>query len=377
MAGHMHAAEAADVVTCVADVAGLRQALVDWTDPMKTPDGTNTIIKLVRGSYVIDNAQTTHKLGQFDRQAQNGTPQPLTGSLQILGGYGVGCAESGRVVDASNTVIDGNNQTGAGLSLYGMLGDGLIEGVRFTHMNAGIYMVQYYLDWPTNYHYIMRSVLIDHNVFGGGYGLRIHATSPAGLVAVENSAIVNNDAAVSNFVDLTTGAGGTTNFIGNTVANNRASLSYAPSPPLYIRAAVLLQEYSAAITINMVNNVFHHNTSLVNGVALADLDVSMSNATNASAVVTAANNIYGTLIGTTTSATGNLDVNPRFVFPGGGDFHLLADSPAIDAGLDTLPGGLPVTDVEGNPRLNGAHVDIGAYEYGPMIDRIFGDDLGG
>jgi hypothetical protein len=60
------------------------------------------------------------------------------------------------------------------------------------------------------------------------------------------------------------------------------------------------------------------------------------------------------------------------VFPGGGDFHLAATSPLIDAGT---PGGLfvgePTTDLDGGPRLlagNGTCAvrrDIGAYEFSP------------
>ena len=45
------------------------------------------------------------------------------------------------------------------------------------------------------------------------------------------------------------------------------------------------------------------------------------------------------------------------------DFRLQAGSPCIDAGtLDAL--GLPELDFEGGPRVSGASVDIGAYEFG-------------
>ena len=77
---------------------------------------------------------------------------------------------------------------------------------------------------------------------------------------------------------------------------------------------------------------------------------------------------------------GNIDDNPRFVrMPddGGdgwgvgdnddyGDLHLRIDSPCIDAG-SPLYKGLNATDIDGQPRVIGRAVDMGADEYGKMI----------
>ncbi|HVS02961.1 MAG TPA: right-handed parallel beta-helix repeat-containing protein [Thermoanaerobaculia bacterium] len=54
--------------------------------------------------------------------------------------------------------------------------------------------------------------------------------------------------------------------------------------------------------------------------------------------------------------------DPIFVDHAGGDYHLALTSPAIDAGDDTPPGGLGTHDLDGGPRVQGPHVDIGAYE---------------
>ncbi len=60
----------------------------------------------------------------------------------------------------------------------------------------------------------------------------------------------------------------------------------------------------------------------------------------------------------TSAGTGEVFTNPSFV--AAGDFHLLASSPAIDAGTDASA--TTSEDLEGNPRPLGGAFDIGAYE---------------
>lgn len=64
-----------------------------------------------------------------------------------------------------------------------------------------------------------------------------------------------------------------------------------------------------------------------------------------------------------TSGSGNILQDPLWADPKAGDFRLQAGSPCIDTGtLDAV--GLPELDFEGGPRVSGASVDIGAYEFG-------------
>jgi len=72
------------------------------------------------------------------------------------------------------------------------------------------------------------------------------------------------------------------------------------------------------------------------------------------------------------SGEGNIDANPMFADPAGGDYHLQLGSPCIDAGTNV---GAPTEDIEGNPRpIDGdgdgdADTDMGAYEYvGATVD---------
>jgi parallel beta-helix repeat protein len=73
--------------------------------------------------------------------------------------------------------------------------------------------------------------------------------------------------------------------------------------------------------------------------------------------------------------TGNFGEDPCFVEPGywddynydwvDGDYHLLTDSSCIDAGYPNFVPALNAKDADGEPRIMGDRVDIGADEVGP------------
>jgi len=84
---------------------------------------------------------------------------------------------------------------------------------------------------------------------------------------------------------------------------------------------------------------------------------------------------------------GNIDLDPCFVNPSywnpngttiyakddfwvDGNYHLLDESPCIDAGDPEFVAGPSETDIDGNPRILGEKIDIGADELVPSIPAI-------
>jgi hypothetical protein len=124
---------------------------------------------------------------------------------------------------------------------------------------------------------------------------------------------------------------------------------------------VQISEVNGALSWTFKNNIFYENTPY---------DLNMGNTTS----FTHSNNLYYRAAGgnriyfngryyNATAAKSTFEpscqnTDPKFLSPS--DFHLLPDSPCIDAGVDV--GLTQEEDYEGNPIIG--LPDIGAYEYG-------------
>lgn len=72
------------------------------------------------------------------------------------------------------------------------------------------------------------------------------------------------------------------------------------------------------------------------------------------------------------SGSNLIDTAPGFVARDSGNYTLLPDSPAIDAGDDVPPGGLGSFDAGGGMRIVGFAADIGAHEFGSLAVFVDG-----
>lgn len=67
-----------------------------------------------------------------------------------------------------------------------------------------------------------------------------------------------------------------------------------------------------------------------------------------------------------TGTNGNISVDPQFLAPLAGDFHLMPGSPCINTGSDSDAPAWP--DLDRRTRIFGNHVDMGCFEWRPVIE---------
>ncbi len=335
----MGALEYQSNVACVATAGDLQLALTEAES-----NGQDNTIMVVQGTYT----------GNFNYLSSGGR------SLTLLGGYTTGCAQ--RVVDSANTVLEGTGQGGA-LYLYSDHG-GDIRVDGFTVRNG--------FTGPPGIG------------TGGIFASSRRASGAAGNITLANNTVTNNTSSdgggiyANSYAD--SGNGGTITIVNNIIAGNVACAGCAGGG---VSAGVYSPVQAGAI--NLINNTITGNTGGTGGGGIiiglygkSDGEINCYNniVWNNDAptgkdiylgpgVANGYNNLYANMANNTwTNQGGNFNATPEFI--GGGNYHLQASSPCIDAGDNSAPGLLKI-DLDGGERIvNGgisATVDIGADEY--------------
>ncbi|HEY3268170.1 MAG TPA: right-handed parallel beta-helix repeat-containing protein [Armatimonadota bacterium] len=254
-------------------------------------------------------------------------------------------------VDGASPVLRNNTLSAASYGIYCQSGGApVIQSSVFTANGNGV--------WNRD----NTSPQITGNAFFGN-GRAIYMNGGAPLIA--NNVIRNNtlsaDYGAGLYVD-----GGTPTVANNTIVGNL-------NRPDYAGAAVWVNNASANVTL--VNNIVAFNTS---GVYVNGGGVTFRN-----------NDFYGNQmydygnVADPTGAGGNIKADPKLADVPRADLHIQPDSPARDAGDDSAVASGD-KDMDGQDRVQGPHVDMGAdesddtaYTVAPLVVRVnaaSGDD---
>ncbi len=315
---------------CVSTTLALTQAINSFDSQS---DGSTLTVKVVQGTYAVGNAlgQSTH------------FTYPYSVGFQLLGGYTANCAS--RHVDPFNTVIDGLNQAGGGLSLVLEAdANALVEGVTFTRMtaSAGGSILQFRLDLTSSdvATYEVRFCRFVHN--SGHYLIDLEGAQ----VDFVNNLVADNtltgSGATAVYGQYSYHADGLVVATNNTIANNAGGSGLT----------VDTNSQTSGRFTEISDNILWGN-------AASDLQLDLFDAGNNTLLVDY--NDVGAVTGYLPDAT-NIASDPQFVNPASGSYGLVVNSPSINSGASLQVFGFPTHDLGGGSRVVGSRIDRGAFE---------------
>ena len=310
-------------------------------------NGQDNIIHLTSGTFATSGAA-------FNFSTTSGF------ALTIDGGYDGTCANQDPAPGLS--VLDGGGtnqvfsiQTNGAITLSHLT---IQHGLRAGSSNGGgigIFLNQIQAGDPIPTAILDGDVVRDNSSDYASGALTVFAPSPnpdahEGLVSIRNSLFVGNSAPSAGAIFIDLGPGSSAYLTNSTITGNTCN-----NPGCSITS---LGDASGALNGFVSNTISYANTSTYDFFLYFDGSVEFTN------------DDFGSTTGTpATSSSGNLiGIDPKFT--GSGDYRLTSTSKLLRAGNLTPAGGLPATDLEGNPRSIANRVDMGAFE---NVDVIFVD----
>ena len=234
------------------------------------------------------------------------------------------------------------------------------------------------------------ATLIDGFTITGGAATALGGPpSGGGVYCYRASPTVRNNIVTGNSASGLTGAYGggiycfesDARIINNLVTHNTLSASVSPQTksgagiycnggaPLCVGNTVCDNSQGGGVYLANCDAALHNNL-----IAFNDAGVVASGAT----VALRNNDVYGNVflivrnyagIPDPTGTNGNISADPDFVDKAAEDYHLLGDSPCINAGSSDAPR-MAAKDLDAQPRAMGAGVDIGADEFLPVARTV-------
>src|ERR1035437_4075785 len=208
------------------------------------------------------------------------------------------------------------------------------------------------------------------NYGGGTYSGTFENCSFVGNAAMAaggaSDAVLNN-CVLSNNVAQQQGGGahqGTFNnclLVGNSAPQGGAILVGSPNSTVLNNCTIYGN--SASVEGGGIDSVWvtgnNSNLAATNCIIFGNNSPNGSNYNSTSGIELSFNHCCTTPLQTT--GLGNITNDPAFVDPFNGNLHLQSNSPCINAGNNAYVS--TIIDLDGNPRIRSATVDIGSYEY--------------
>jgi hypothetical protein len=359
------------------------------------------------GIYVVDGAPV---ISHNQITGNDTSAVEYSGNVITYGGEGGGiCVEKGNAVICDNVISNNKGADGGGIAVNG--GTPTIYGNTITANNS----------------YFMCDSAMGYVPCNGG-GIAVRGGSPAiyanrissnsslagyGGGVYSESAVIRDNVISGN--TSTYGGGisqGGGSILRNSIFSNTASsdgggvrcfenieladnLIYGNSASGRGGGIAVDRSMASAgsIAVRLLNNTLAGNTAASSGGALAVISTNTTSDTGAvltnNIVAFNGSGVYasGTAAPTfshncvyqntaydyqgvtdPTGTNGNIRANPQFKDAANKEYHLVVGSQCIDAGDDSAVT-TGDTDLDGNGRIIGAHVDIGCYETAPSAGR--------
>ncbi|HEY3267645.1 MAG TPA: right-handed parallel beta-helix repeat-containing protein [Armatimonadota bacterium] len=283
-------------------------------------------------------------------------PVSLASGVSLLGGFGgAESASAQRDPRANRTVLDGNragtvvaitaagsavttvdgfvvrNGSGGGIAIGAtnavVISNNIIEGNTADYKGGGISM----LGGTTT---TVPSLILNNSITGNRA-----PSGGGGIVATNRTVTIANCTVAANSSLNSSGGGGIEASGGSVTITNDTITGNAPY-------GVYLRDSNASVT----NTIVAFNTvGLTGALTLRNNDVFGNDGGN-----------YGfTTSDSVTGTNGNISIDPKLTNPGR-NVRIQPGSPCVDAGNDSDVVG--ETDIDGQTRIAGSHVDIGADE---------------
>jgi hypothetical protein len=283
-------------------------------------------------------------------------------TLRLRGLVVTNCAESywgggirvrGSRLEAENCLIRGcvatfASEYGLGGGLYATLGSDVrlrgcrIEGNVAEEIGGGIYTIS-----STTFLEAINCRIAD-NLANSGGGVAVR-----GVAVLVNCVVENNMASNRNPVYLFQSSGGGISCGGSLTLTNCTIVHNAAMGTVWWGGGGVYVYPGLGIIAKVVSSIVVSNTGLYG----ADVHTAGD---YTEAEVSLYNSDIGDIYGRVASSSNLISADPKFRNLAGGDFHLMSNSPCIDAGAFITDS---ICDMDGEARPYGPAIDMGADEY--------------